>query len=274
MVSLKPDGDKIESSMEVVGRRGKGIFNSSTLMVAGPSCSSACSVKSSPKVEHDSNQTAIRGPSRHRTDKSSKHGFKSQDAPADDETKNKTPDVPVSEAPIDLSESGLVKSEGVKRKGDLEFKMQLEVALAATAIGSSKDNTACNVSESPSTSATLTPPSKKMKTIKKEEFQTSSNGISVAIGSKKVGAPLYWAEVFCSGENLTGRWVHVDVVNAIIDGELKVEAAATACKKSLRYVVAFAGHGAKDVTRRFEFLHIVSLDMLSRYICIYKHHHI
>ncbi|KAF2295439.1 hypothetical protein GH714_032933 [Hevea brasiliensis] len=33
--------------------------------------------------------------------------------------------------------------------------------------------------------------------------------------------------------------------------EKKVEAAAAACKTSLRYVVAFAGHGAKDVTRRY-----------------------
>nr|GEV31074.1 DNA repair protein RAD4 isoform X1 [Tanacetum cinerariifolium] len=54
---------------------------------------------------------------------------------------------------------------------------------------------------------------------------------------------------YYSGENSTGKWVHVDVVNAIIDGEHDVEAANAACKTSLRYVVAFAGRGAKDVTQ-------------------------
>ena len=53
------------------------------------------------------------------------------------------------------------------------------------------------------------------------------------------------------GKNLTGNWVHIDVVNAIIDGEQKVEDAATACQTLLRYVVAFASHRAKDVTHRF-----------------------
>ncbi|KAK9050016.1 hypothetical protein SSX86_031015 [Deinandra increscens subsp. villosa] len=62
---------------------------------------------------------------------------------------------------------------------------------------------------------------------------------------------MYWAEVYCTGDNSTGKWVHVDAVNAIIDGEHKVEAAAAACKTNLRYVVAFAGQGAKDVTRRY-----------------------
>ncbi|KAI7745294.1 hypothetical protein M8C21_017215, partial [Ambrosia artemisiifolia] len=75
--------------------------------------------------------------------------------------------------------------------------------------------------------------------------------ISTAVGSRKTGAPLYWAEVYCCGENSTGKWVHVDAVNAIVDGEHKVEAAAAACKTKLRYVVAFAGQGAKDVTRRY-----------------------
>ncbi|KAG2372573.1 DNA repair protein [Vigna angularis] len=58
------------------------------------------------------------------------------------------------------------------------------------------------------------------------------------------------SQVYCSEENLTGKWVHVDAVNLIIDGEDKVEAMVAACKTSLRYVVAFAGQGVKDVTHR------------------------
>ncbi|XP_051141055.1 DNA repair protein RAD4 [Andrographis paniculata] len=250
VVSLKPGGDKSEYLMEVVSKKGKGIFSSSTLMVSEASCSSANLANSLPNVENESSQTTEGGASHSKAEKLNKLSFQSQDALAAEKMKDVTSDVLVSETPIDNSESGPVKSEGLKRKGDLEFEMQMEMALAATAIESSKTTMASNVSESPSTSSVLFPPSKKMKIIKKEESQ-NLNGISTAIGSKKVGAPLYWAEVFCNGENLTGRWVHVDSVNAIIDGEHKLEAAAAACRKSLRYVVAFAGQGAKDVTRRY-----------------------
>ncbi|KAL9160688.1 hypothetical protein ABFS82_08G217000 [Erythranthe guttata] len=215
VASLKPDADKSESVTEVGSKRLKDVFGSSTLMVAGPSCSSERTEKSSP-------------------DKSRKRLFESRDSLTTDE-----PKLEMSETPTETSEPLPVKSEELKRKGDVEFQMQLEMAMSATAIESCKISTA---SESPSTSSNLTPLSKRLK---------KSNGISTAIGSKKVGAPLYWAEVFCSGENLTGKWVHVDAVNAIVDGEHKVEAAAAACKKSLRYVVAFAGNGAKDVTRRY-----------------------
>ncbi|KAL0332819.1 UNVERIFIED_CONTAM: DNA repair protein [Sesamum calycinum] len=250
VVSLKPDGELSEPIVEVGSKRGRDIFSSSTLMVAGPSCSFASSVKSPPEVEHGISQTAAGGAGR-QADKSKKNGLQCQDSLTIDEPKDKMSDVAVPEPPIDISEPCLVKSDGLKRKGDLEFQMQLEMALSATAIGSSKISMASSASESPSTSSILTPPSKRMRKIKKEESQTSSDGISTAIGSKKVGAPLYWAEVFCCGENLTGKWVHVDAINGIVDGEHKVEAAAVACKKSLRYVVAFAGQGAKDVTRRY-----------------------
>ncbi|KAL3634209.1 hypothetical protein CASFOL_021263 [Castilleja foliolosa] len=229
VVSLKPDADKSESS--VSDGLKSDIFSSSTLMVAGPSCSSAYTVKPSPDF-------AVKGAGRQSSDRSRKHEAKSRTILNTDKSIDKTPEVSVPEVPADT------KSEGLKRKGDLEFQMQCEMALAATAFGNSDINMSSNASESPTTS-TLTPPSKRLKRIRKEEY------VSTAIGSKKVGAPLYWAEVFCSGENSTGKWVHVDAVNAIIDGDHKVEAAAAACKKSLRYVVAFAGNGAKDVTRRY-----------------------
>ncbi|XP_027941751.1 DNA repair protein RAD4 [Vigna unguiculata] len=140
------------------------------------------------------------------------------------------------------------KSRKSKRKGDLEFDMQLEMALSATAVESeeSKNKSAANPE-----SSCFSCPSKRVKRVTVEESSTSSQVISTAIGSMKVGSPLYWAEVYCSEENLTGKWVHVDAVNLIIDGEDKVEAMVAACKTSLRYVVAFAGQGAKDVTRRY-----------------------
>lgn len=148
------------------------------------------------------------------------------------------------------------QSKGPKRKGDLEFEMQLEMAIAATTSGNSKSNTDSDVTNLHCNSKNLS--LKGMKRVRSEESPSSSQGISVAVGSRKVGAPLYWAEVYCSGENLTGKWVHVDAVNAIVDGEQKVEAAVAACKTSLRYAIAFAGHGAKDVTRRFNILPVIS----------------
>ncbi|KAK7385674.1 hypothetical protein VNO78_31458 [Psophocarpus tetragonolobus] len=140
------------------------------------------------------------------------------------------------------------KSHKSKRRGDLEFEMQLEMALSATAVGcqESKNESVANLD-----SSSFSCPSKRVKRVTGEESSTSPQVISTAIGSMKVGSPLYWAEAYCSEENLTGKWVHVDAVNMIIDGEDKVEAMAAACKTSLRYVVAFAGQGAKDVTRRY-----------------------
>lgn len=246
MVSLKPGAEKSEHTLEPGIKRERNIFNSATPMVAGPSSSPACTMKTSPDVEQGCSQAAARGSGRQKAGKLRKDALQCQDALTTDKPKDNMSELSVSETTTDTSEPCLVKSESLKRKGDLEFQMQLEMALAATAVGSSKTS----VAESPSTSSTLTPPSKRMRKIIKDEPQTSSNRISTAIGSKKVGAPLYWAEVFCGGENLTGKWVHVDAVNAIIDGEQKVEAAAAACRNFLRYVVAFAGNGAKDVTRR------------------------
>ncbi|CAA0831228.1 DNA repair protein Rad4 family [Striga hermonthica] len=246
VISLKPDADKLELNGLNGCKSKRDIFSSSTLMVAGKS---AYSVKSSPDFEQGSNEPSIKGPGRVKDKKSRKQEPQTCDILTTDKTKEQITDVLVSEAPINTSESCIVKSDGLKRKGDIEFQMQLEMALAATAGVNPGANVTFNASDSPSTSS-LTPPSKRLKKIRQEESHGCSTGISTAIGSKKVGAPLYWAEVFC-GDNLTGKWVHVDAVNAIVDGENKVEAAAAACRKSLRYVVAFAGNGAKDVTRRY-----------------------
>nr|GEW15702.1 DNA repair protein RAD4 [Tanacetum cinerariifolium] len=48
----------------------------------------------------------------------------------------------------------------------------------------------------------------------------SSHGVSAVIRSRRIGAPMYWNEVYFSEENSTGKWVYVEVVNAIIEGRM------------------------------------------------------
>ena len=131
-----------------------------------------------------------------------------------------------------------------KRKGDVEFELQLEMALSATAAEIQENKLTSTSNQSTGTLLDSTPPLKKLR--KNAEVVSNSS----AVWSRN-GSPLYWAEVYCGGQTMAGRWVHVDVVNDIIDGEQKVEVASAVCRKPLRYVVAFAGGGAKDVTRRF-----------------------
>ncbi|KAM0887916.1 hypothetical protein ACQ4PT_028684 [Festuca glaucescens] len=131
-----------------------------------------------------------------------------------------------------------------KRKGDAEFELQLQMALSATAAEIQENKLAATSSQSTGTLLNSTPPLKKLR----KNAEVASN--SSAVWSRN-GAPLYWAEVYYGGQTVTGRWVHVDVVNDITDGERQVEAASAVCRKPLRYVVAFAGSGAKDVTRRY-----------------------
>ncbi|KAK1370809.1 DNA repair protein RAD4 [Heracleum sosnowskyi] len=242
VASLKPCVENNESVTKKARRTRRGIFNSSTLMVTTPDVVS---------------------------------GFPSREFTSTDMDNNNMCDV-----------GSTKQDKWPKRIGDLEFEMQLEMAKAATESGNDNIDRESYQMKLPSNWLTgirdgngyhktpfgpypgirdgngyhKTPfgpysiPSrmslKEMRRIRRVETP-ASQGISVAIGSRKVGAPLYWAEVYCNGENLTGKWVHVDAVNAIIDGEQKVEAAIVACKTSLRYAVAFAGNGAKDVTRRY-----------------------
>ncbi|KAJ8557412.1 hypothetical protein K7X08_003037 [Anisodus acutangulus] len=218
VASLKPEIEKPYPSGQGPSRAGSGIFNSSTLMVSGPKHSPLSPAKND----------------------------KSRETITDMSNKRMSPST--SDAQRVANDACIMKRERAKRKGDLEFEMQLEMALSTTAFEIARNAMVSDVNVE-STSSNVSPFKKKK--IIAEECSTSSHGISTAIGSKKVGAPLYWAEVYCSGENLAGKWVHVDVVNAITDGEQNVEAAAAACKLPLRYVVAFAGNGAKDVTRRY-----------------------
>ncbi|GAB2211080.1 hypothetical protein Drorol1_Dr00016371 [Drosera rotundifolia] len=236
VMPLKPELDKPSMLDCDVKIRKKVIFDSSTLMVTGPhqestNCAESSSVgemktdSGEPENEHVS--------SRKMQDEKSFAGH---------ELKTSVPSA--SEAKITPKDA----KQSIK-KGDLELERQLEMALSATAVVNPKTTPATDMNQSPSCPS-VSSPFKRLKKITVGST-SSSQGISIAIGSRKVGAPLYWAEIYCSGGNMTGKWVHVDAVNAIIDGEHKVEAAAASCKKCLRYVVAFAGNGAKDVTRRY-----------------------
>lgn len=249
VASIKPDADKYESLSQGTSKMHRGIFNTSTLMVDRPKevfippKSPSCNEKKN--VAETSSKTSCK--SKDNCSRSKK--IQSNDSPPAVELKDKMVDTFPCEAQNNTSEECVTKkSQGSKRKGDLEFEMQLQMAMSATAVAT-QSNKELDVKESNSNSSDVSSPFKRIRKIANEE--SSSQGISTALGSRKIGSPLYWAEVYCSGENLTGKWVHVDAVHDIVDGEQKVEAAADACKTSLRYVVAFAGLGAKDVTRRY-----------------------
>ena len=255
VASLKPEADRSESEsfIQDASRSSKGIFKNSTLMVAKPKHASVSPIKSFTCNESGN----ICEASQRGSCKSMDNITQSKDSPVAGDLDDKMPDSLHLEERNDISEASLTKkSQEPNRKGDLEFEMQLQMALSSTAVVTRESKIESDAKDLNSNSLNFSSPLKKMKRIISEESPTSSQGISSAVGSRKVGSPLYWAEVYCNGENLTGKWVHVDVVNAVIDGEQKVEAMAAACKKSLRYVVAFAGQGAKDVTRRFSSLHL------------------
>ncbi|GMH05162.1 hypothetical protein Nepgr_007002 [Nepenthes gracilis] len=240
VASLKPELEKPGLSNLDVRVERKDIFNSSTLMVTGPHQEGIISARSSLLSEENIHETSLACASEIESCNSSR---KTNDKDFLSADQLKMPDLSASET--------RTCSEGANkphRKGDLEFQMQLEMALSATSVGILKRNLDSDIDNSHSSPSKASAP---LKRIRSENSTSSSQDLSIAVGSRKVGAPLYWAEVYCSGENMTGKWVHVDAVNFIIDGEDKVEAAALACKKSLRYVVAFAGNGAKDVTRRY-----------------------
>ncbi|XP_057441963.1 DNA repair protein RAD4 isoform X3 [Lotus japonicus] len=240
----------VASIKPVASGSSKGIFSTSTPMISKLKLDFK-----SPKKSLSSNEREVVGESSlGRSLKSKKacttsHMTRSKDPPVAKDLNQSVTNSPTSKAHDNNPESYAIdKSHKPKRKGDLEYEMQLEMALSATAVECSENKMESGVNAE---SSNVSCPSKRMKIIKGEESSTSPQVISTAVGSMKVGSPLYWAEIYCSQENLTGKWVHIDAVNMIIDGEDKVEAMVAACKTSLRYVVAFAGQGAKDVTRRY-----------------------
>ncbi|XP_021296261.1 DNA repair protein RAD4 isoform X1 [Herrania umbratica] len=257
VASLKPEADKCENSSREANRVGGGIFRTSTLMVANPKevSSSSSPVKSFSCSEKDGHcENSLRSSHNGKGGCPTSNDTQSRNSTAVDELTDRTSNSFACQAQLDTyGQCAPTKSQGLKRKRDLEFEMQLAMAISATAVGT-HENSAGSLDVSNfngNDSLDASTPSKRWKKIHRVESATSSQGLSTALGSRKVGSPLFWAEVYCGGENLTGKWVHVDALNAIIDGEQKVEDAAAACKTALRYVVAFAGRGAKDVTRRY-----------------------
>ncbi|CAK9262632.1 unnamed protein product [Sphagnum jensenii] len=139
-----------------------------------------------------------------------------------------------------------------KRRGDAEFELELARALAATAAAAAAvegGNEPIEVSEN-GTRKDISARSLEQEPRSKSVLTEGRGGGNAAIWSRKMGPLLHWAEVYC-GEGDTGRWVHVDAARGVVDGAEKVEGAAAACRLPLRYVVAFAGSGAKDITRRY-----------------------
>ncbi|KAG4191210.1 hypothetical protein ERO13_A07G078100v2 [Gossypium hirsutum] len=245
VASLKPEADKYEPSNQAAERVSGGIFSTSTLMVDNLK---RASIAPSPFQTSPCNEKDDYGKSSHK----SKGGCSTSNiaqSRGSTSVNESTDGKSTCQVQLDTSQQCVPKnSQGLKRKGDLEFEMQLAMAISATSVETHEN---IHDSSNGNNSLEASIPTKRWKRIERVESASCSQGFSTALGSRKVGSPLFWAEVYCDGENLTGKWVHVDAVNAIIDGEQKVEDAAAACKTLLRYVVAFAGHGAKDVTRRY-----------------------
>lgn len=244
VTSLKPGVLKPEYCSQDVGNSNEGIFGASTPMVAKQKEVAVSPMRSLLSTDRDNAPKtyvmtdACRNKDRYLTNNIIQSG--------DSNTKMNN-----SSETVEIHQ----KTQGTKRKGDVEFEMQLQMALCASEAGNA-ENAGPNTKESNNNSSDISSAPKRVKRILNEE-SPSSEGISTAVGSRRVGTPLYWAEVYCRGENMTGKWVHVDAINAIVDGEQKVEAVAAACKTTMRYVVAFAGYGAKDVTRRYLFSSIL-----------------
>ncbi|MCO5614089.1 hypothetical protein L7F22_068370 [Adiantum nelumboides] len=141
-----------------------------------------------------------------------------------------------------------------KKKGDLEFELQLAMAMAATAgtAGESDGKVAQKLITKNDLSSSLE--AKSPSNLEKEKSLHENTARPVASGSavwsRKLGPLLNWAEVFCV-EKDSGKWVHVDAGRGLLDGAELVEEAARSYRVPLRYVLAFAGNGAKDVTRRY-----------------------
>ncbi|KAJ7556639.1 hypothetical protein O6H91_05G091400 [Diphasiastrum complanatum] len=169
-----------------------------------------------------------------------------------------------------VSTTDLLEGNGSARKGDREFELQLAMAMAATAAASTSkladmheannaagsnlsvnnQNKGCSEVSLP-LAGTGQVQSKTPDGAAVYKHRNTEEEASGLIWSRKMGPIVHWAEVFCGGEGTTGRWVHVDAARGIIDDAKVVESAAGICKLPLRYVLAFAGSGVKDVTRRY-----------------------
>ncbi|BBN03456.1 xeroderma pigmentosum group C-complementing protein [Marchantia polymorpha subsp. ruderalis] len=165
------------------------------------------------------------------------------------------------EAEADVLDQKLgIKPPG--RKGDAECETQPGVAMCAKGASSGLKGASTVEPVIPKTpldmkrlNGTVAQKKKGESTLAKLRNSSRTGSLkgessTEAVPVNRTGAPLYWAEVYLfEGEN--ERWIHVDAARAWFNGADKVEPAAIAGRVPLRYVVAFAGSGAKDVTRRY-----------------------
>ncbi|MCD7451679.1 hypothetical protein HAX54_013000 [Datura stramonium] len=123
VASLKPEIEKPYPSGQGPRRAGSGIFSSSTLMVAGPKCSPLSPAKSMADGKHNvSDKTS--------TSAGQANKSKSRETITDKSNKRMSPST--SDAQHDSNDACIMNRERPKRKGDLEFEMQLEMALSTT----------------------------------------------------------------------------------------------------------------------------------------------
>lgn len=135
---------------------------------------------------------------------------------------------------------------GRKRKCDEELEQQLALAMAATAFPQNRHPSNGAASQPDSSDADGAP--NKMKAVK-QLAKRRGGARGAAFGPHQADIGRYWVEVYC-GTAETGRWVHVDPVAGWVDRAGDVEGLVPR-GTALAYVVAFAGGGAKDVTRRY-----------------------
>jgi xeroderma pigmentosum group C-complementing protein len=139
-----------------------------------------------------------------------------------------------------------------RRKGDDEFQRELEVAMAATAFEAASPE--------------------QQQQQQQQQQQGAGSGAAArspaaaspggrggargaAFGRHQAAVGRHWVEAYCGGGGGgggvdEGRWVHADPVAGWVDRAGDVEGLAPR-GAALAYVAAFAGGGAKDVTRRY-----------------------
>ena len=233
MASLKPDADDSLSSIENLPRLNTKI-SSKVIVSSNKDSTIASGLTSSRK----SNRTSSESASMLKNTLQDGQPQISRTKIASNESANTN----------DQCKCAITNQKNVKRKGDAEFEMQLEMALSATAVKSS-DHTFSSDNDNICSSSSGTR-FKRAKKSERADWTDSAIMDTGAVWSRKKGPPLYWAEVCCRGEISTGKWVHVDAANGIVDREQEVESASAASRRPLKYVLAFSGSGAKDVTRR------------------------
>ncbi|KAK3248155.1 hypothetical protein CYMTET_42373, partial [Cymbomonas tetramitiformis] len=142
-----------------------------------------------------------------------------------------------------LGESGAAQR---RRKGDSQMDAELAMALQATAAASQAQAPATGAAAA--SQGTSAPKDSDRAGRGSAESAGGASGWSKRITAESVR---HWMEVYINDEaGGGGRWVHVDPVRQLLDQAEGVEL-LVGRRNPMAYVMAFAGGGAKDVTRRY-----------------------